>query len=67
MENVLPKCECGQDVHAELVYHPVHDDGGSVDCIEVDVMYFAKCQDCYVIASEEALDREPWIEDELPF
>jgi hypothetical protein len=68
MMNVIPKCECGADVHAELQYLPVYDDGGSVDCFEVDVMYYDECGDCYSIAAEaELINRGHYVEDELPF
>jgi hypothetical protein len=67
MQKDFPKCACGQDVYVEQVMTPVYDDGGSVDCFKPDLHYYEKCQDCYAIAAEEALDREPWIDDEMPF
>ena len=67
MQKDFPKCACGQDVYVHEVMIPVYDDGGSVDCFEPSLHYYEKCQDCYDIAAEEALDREPWIDDEMPF
>ena len=62
MENVLPKCECGADVHVQIYHVPHYDDGGGLETVEEEYDFWSSCYDCWVISTSPTID-----EDELPF
>lgn len=66
MEKVLPKCQCGQDVHAEFVQIPVEDWSGNLLSVDEDYIVMDKCHSCIHI---EAMHSVGLITDgdELPF
>jgi hypothetical protein len=64
MENVLPKCECGQDVRVHMYQVPHYDDGGGLETVEQEYVFDDQCEDCVYSMAE---DIEFVDEDELPF
>jgi len=72
----LPKCKCGQDVHAEEVMIPSYDDGGGLDSFDVDLEVYDRCIECLRQSDVEyssVLQRhDTWLKrqaetDDLPF
>ena len=71
MENVLPKCKCGDDVMYDYMSEPVYDEDGSLICLRPTIVVFADT--CYQCQHSHPDDGEYEIigpfddEDELPF
>ena len=66
MEKVLPKCQCGQEVHAFFVQIPVNDWSGNLLSVDEDYIVMDKCHSCIHIEATHSVgllhER-----DELPF
>ena len=67
MENVLPKCKCGADVHTEVVKVSFYDVTGTLRCVDEYNVDMDECYSCMYdkayVACQEYLDQR----DELPF
>lgn len=63
MENVLPKCECGQDVLVHMYQVPNYDESGGLETVEQEYIFDSMCEDCIVFGPAQDVQ----IEDELPF
>lgn len=66
MENVLPKCKCGADVHTQDVKVPFYDVSGTLRCVHEYNVEMDECYNClyepYRLYEEHKAER-----DELPF
>ena len=70
MEKVLPKCSCGDTVHAELLLIPIYNTDGSLLCVDQDWILMEECHYCmhYEGVARELAERwSSQYEDELPF
>ncbi len=65
MENVLPKCKCGADVHFVIYHVPVYDDGGGLIAVDEEYGFWNTCTKCFAALAASASGIEE--EDELPF
>lgn len=76
----LPKCKCGQEVHAEEYMTPCYDDGGGLDSFDVELEVYDRCVECLRQSGTEydsvVQRHDKWVEehkhlftsnDDLPF
>lgn len=66
MENVLPKCKCGADVHSDYYLEPFYDDSGAVEGVQPVEYYEEQCLNCLTIEARANYVPHDH-EDELPF
>jgi hypothetical protein len=62
MENVLPKCKCGADVHFVVYQVPHYDDGGGLETVEEEYGFWNTCIKCFANSASSIED-----ESDLPF
>ena len=71
MENVLPKCKCGADVHTEDVKVPFYDVTGTLRCVHEYNVEMTECYSCMYEPPAELWESSlPMFgdeRDELPF
>jgi hypothetical protein len=74
MEKVLPKCSCGDTVHAELMLIPIYNPDGSLLCVDQDWTLMEECRYCLHSEGVAQQEFELWAAqyaevdgDELPF
>ena len=63
MENVLPKCACGENVLVHSYQVPIYDDGGGLLCVDQGYDVWDTCWNCMVYDPQQDADDG----DELPF